>query len=140
MRGGESAPRDTLPVEWAGTSHRIRIDQVGGTPRYASWRVETSPDDDPDLLLGEGRVIEEVGGRAALYYLFTTGAYRYVVLDRSGDARKPPTGCLFVYRSRERIRAEPIRRVRSDPAAESEPGSCDIDIGARIERWLAEPE
>ncbi len=140
MRGGESESRDTRLLEWVGPSHRIRIDQVGSRPRYASWRVETSPDGDPDLLLGEGRVIEEVGGRAGLYYLFTTGAYRYVVLDRSGDAREPPTGCLLVYRSRERIRAEPIRRVRSDPAVESAAGACDIDIGARIERWLAEPE
>ena len=140
MRGGESAPRDTLPREWVGTSHRIRIDQVGSRPRYASWRVETSPDDDPDLLLGEGRTIQEAGGRAALYYLFATGAYRYVVLDRSGDAREPHTGCLFVYRSRDRIRAELIRRVPSDTAAESAAGACDIDIGAKIERWLAEPE
>ena len=85
-------------------------------------------------------VMEEVGGRAARYYLFTTGAYRYVVLDRSGDAREPRTGCLFVYRSLARIRAEPIRRVPSDTAAGSEAGSCDIDIGAKIERWLAQPE
>ena len=137
---GESEPRDARPLEWVGASHRIRIDRVGSRPRYAAWRAETSPDDDPDLLLGEGRVIQEVGGRAALYYLFTTGAYRYVVLDQSGDARQPHTACLLVYRSRVRIRAEPIRRVPSGAAAGPEPGSCDIDIGARIERWLAEPE
>ena len=140
MRGGESESRDTRLVEWVGASHRIRIDQVGSRPRYASWRVETSPDDDPDLLLGEGRVIREVGGRSTLYYLFTTGAYRYVVLDKSDDAREPYSGCLFVYRSRDRIRAEPILRVPSDTAAESAAGSCDIDIGAKIERWLAESE
>ncbi len=140
MRGGESEPRDTRLLEWVGASHRIRIDQLDSMPRYASWQVETSPDDDPDLLLGDGRVIQEVGGRAALYYLFSTGAYRYVVLDNSDDAREPHGGCLFVYRSRERIRAEPIRRVPSDTAAESAAGWCDIDIGAKIERWLAEPE
>ena len=140
MRGGESEPRDTRVVEWAGASHRIRIDHVGGTPRYASWRVQASPGDDPDLLLGEGRVIREVGGRGALYYLFTNGAYRYVVLDQSDDASEPHTGCLFVYRGRERIRAEPIRRVQSGTAAESHAGACVIDIGGRIERWLGESE
>jgi len=140
LRGGESEPRDTRLLEWVGASHRIRIDRLDSMPRYASWQVETSPADDPDLLLGDGRVIQEVGGRAALYYLFTTGAYRYVVLDKRDDAREPHSGCLFVYRSRERIRAEPIRRVPSDTAAESAAGSCDIDIGAKIERWLAEPE
>ena len=140
MRRGESEPRDTGFVEWLGASHRIRIDQVGGSPRYASWLAETSPDEDPDLLLGEGRVIQEVGGRSALYYLFTTGQYRYVVLDRSDGEQESHTGCLFVYRSRARIRAEPIRRVQSDPAIASEAGSCDTDIGAKIERWLGESE
>ena len=142
MPGGEPEPPDTRLLEWVGASHRVRIDHVDGRPRYASWRTETAPDADPDLLLGEGRVVQEVGGRAALYYLFATGAYRYVVLHNGGDAREPRTGCLFVYRGRARIRAEAIRRVQSDAAteSESEARSCDVDIGARIERWLAEPE
>jgi uncharacterized protein YjbI with pentapeptide repeats len=140
VRVGESAPPDIRPLEWVGASHRIRIDRVGGSPRYASWRAEASPGDDPDLLLGDGRAIQEVGGRAALYYLFTTGAYRYVILDKGDDAQEPHAGCLFVYRDRARIRAEPIRRVRSGTAAEAPAGSCDVDIGAKIERWLAESE
>ena len=139
-RGGDSERQDTRLGEWVGASHRIRIDRAGNRPRYASWRADTSLDDDPDLLLGEGRMIQEVGGRAALYYLFTTGAYRYVVLDRSGDEQAPHTGCLFVYRSRARIRAEPIRRVQSAAGADAGAGSCDFDIGAKIERWLADSQ
>ena len=136
----ESERQDARVLEWVGRSHRIRIDQVDSRPRYASWRAGTSTESDPALLLRDGRTIQEVGGRAALYYLFTTGAYRYVVLDNGADGKAAHAGCLFVYQGRTRIRAEPIRPVRTDTAAEPEADSCDIDIGARLERWLEVPE
>lgn len=132
---GESAPRSTPVLEWVSSSHRIRIDHVGNRPRYSSWRVGTSPGDNPDLLLSDGRTIQEVGGRRMLYYLFTTGAYRYVILDDTG-AGQPARGCLFVYQGRNRIRAEPIRPVQPDAGPEPGPESCNVDIYARIERWL----
>ena len=107
-----------------------------------SWRVESAPDDEPDLLLSNGTTIQEVGGRAILYYLFTTGAYRYVILDNAGNGEPARTGCLFVYLGGNRIRAEPIRPAQSSAEAEPgpEPGSCDLDIAAKIERWLAVPQ
>ena len=135
-RGDESERQDAFVLEWVASSHRIRIDQVDSRLRYASWLAGTSPEGDPALLLSDGRTIQEVGGRASLYYLFTTGAYRYVVLDNGGDRQAAHAGCLFVYQGRTRIRAEPVRPIRADPAAEPEAGTCDIDIGAKIERWL----
>ena len=134
--GDDSERRDAGVLEWVGSSHRIRIDQVDSRPRYASWQAATSPDDEPDLLLSGGRTIREVGGRAAIYYLFTTGAYRYVVLDNAGDGQEARTGCLFVYQGGTRIRAESIGPAQPDAAADTEPAECDVDIGAKIDRWL----
>ncbi len=137
--GGETERRDARVLEWFGSSHRIRIDQVDSSPRYASWQAATAPDEEPDLLLSEGKTIQEVGGRAALYYLFTSGAYRYVVLDSAGDGQEARIGCLFVYQGRTRIRAEPIRRAQPDAAADPGPASpavCDLDIGAKIDGWI----
>ena len=139
-RGAESVPPEVRVFEWTGSSHRIRIDQVANRPRYASWRVESALDDEPDLLLSNGTTIQEVGRRAKLYYLFTTGAYRYVILDNAGNGEQARTGCLFVYQGGNRIRAEPIRPAQSSAEPEPEPGSCDLDIAATIERWLAVPQ
>ena len=136
----ESVPPEVRVFEWTGSSHRIRIDQVANRPRYASWRVESAPDDEPDLLLSNGTTIQEVGGRAILYYLFTTGAYRYVILDNAGNGEQARTGCLFVYQGGNRVRAEPIRPAQSSAEAAPEPGSCDFDIAAKIDRWLAVPQ
>ena len=132
----ESERRDARMLEWVASSHRIRIDQLDSTPRYASWQAATAPDDEPDLVLSDGRTIQEVGGRAALYYLFTSGAYRYVILDYAVGGQEARTGCLFVYQGRTRIRAEPIRPAQPDAAADTEPAACDVDIGAKIDRWL----
>ena len=140
--GGETERRDARVLEWVGSSHRIRIDQVDSRLRYASWQAATAPDEEPDLLLSEGKTIQEVGGRAALYYLFTSGAYRYVVLDSAGDGQEARIGCLFVYQGRTRIRAEPIRRAQPDAAADpgpaepASPAACDLDIGAKIDGWI----
>ena len=137
---GESEPRSTPVLDWVSGSHRIRIDHVENRPRYASWRVGASPGDDPDLLLSNGKTIQEVGGRSTLYHLFTTGAYRYVIMDDSGAGQPARTGCLFVYQGRDRIRAELLRPVHADADPEPAPDSCDADIHAKIERWLQAPE
>ena len=136
----EPEPRSTPVLDWVSNSHRIRIDRVDNRPRYASWRAGAAPGDDPDLLLSNGRTIQEVGGRSTLYYLFTTGAYRYVIMADSGAGPSARTGCLFVYQGRDRIRAEPIRPVQSAAESDPRPDSCDVDIHAKIERWLEMPE
>lgn len=61
--------------------YRIRVDYLkNGKYRYASWNIDSSISDKPDIIMNNGTI--EYNGNGGTYSLyFTNGEYKYVISD-----------------------------------------------------------
>ena len=103
-------------LEWKTATYRIRIDDLGGDRyRYAAWKVDTSHNEKPDLVINNGEIsfwyIEHCGSGGGIgeVYSFTNGEYLYVV-DVGHcfitNEEEPVFNVLRVWRSRELLLQE----------------------------------
>jgi len=75
----------------------IRIDEVGqGKLRYASWPINKTTSDAPDLILNNGRVLLNNGRNQR--FVFDNGTYSYQLNINSVVAGARPTGSLEVFK------------------------------------------
>lgn len=80
-------------VELTTKRFHIRVDDVGqGNLRYASWPKDKSLSEAPDIILTNGRLVQN-GGRNQ-HFVFDNGSYSYQLNVNSATAR--PTGSLEV--------------------------------------------
>lgn len=85
-------------VELTTPRFHIRIDDVGqGKLRYASWPINKSMSDAPDLILNNGR-LEQSNGRNQSF-VFDNGNYSYRLNVNSVDYGAKPTGSLEVFKA-----------------------------------------
>lgn len=91
---------------------RVRIDLLeNGSYRYASWPINSSMSDKPDIILTNGHVIIE-GSGGNHRYEFINGKYKYECsIIRMGENDSPPAELIVYKREKEllRQRAELIR-------------------------------
>lgn len=98
-------------LQWETTKFRVRIDDLGETKfRYASWSLDKSISDKPDLVLLNGkRDFDGSGGNH--YYSFINGKYTYrcdvIVLGTS----KSPAGRLSVIKDQQILLTDDVVEV-----------------------------
>ena len=83
-------------LEWETCTYRIRIDDLGSSFRYASWRVNRLHNSKPDIVMNNGEDIVEgtIGNR---YFLFQNGEYKYLVY--AGNPYSHSSGRLQGFRT-----------------------------------------
>ncbi|MEH6458184.1 MAG: hypothetical protein V7749_17775, partial [Cocleimonas sp.] len=87
-------------VELTTPRFHIRVDDVGqGHLRYASWPINKSTSDAPDLILNNGR-LEQSSGRNQSF-VFDNGNYSYRLNINSVDLGARATGSLEVLKAGE---------------------------------------
>lgn len=86
---------------------RVRIDEVAGKYRYASWEIANKQSEKPDLIVNDEEIIMD-GSGGNHYYLFKNGDYTYqcdvIVLGESSS----PAGRLIINKSGKEILSEDI--------------------------------
>ena len=83
-------------LEWETCTYRIRIDDLGSAFRYASWKVNKSHSNKPDIVIDNGEIISE-GTAINRYYIFQNGEYKYLVY--AGSPYHGERGYLQVFRT-----------------------------------------
>ncbi|TLT03398.1 DUF2569 family protein [Aliarcobacter cibarius] len=78
--------------------HRIRVDYLeNGKYRYASWKIDKTINDKPDIILTNGTI--EYNGNGGTYSLyFTNGEYKYVCENNQAFSIK---SYLYIYKNDE---------------------------------------
>ncbi len=92
---------------------RIRIDELNnGAYRYASWSIDSTMDEKPDLVLETGsREFEGSGGNHR--YEFINGNYTYECsINVMGKYEAPPAH-LTVYKGEKKILYQPTQIIRN---------------------------
>lgn len=81
---------------------RVRIDEVDGKYRYASWEIGQKQSEKPDLIVNDGEMIRD-GSGGNHHYLFKNGDYTYqcdiIVMGESSS----PVGRLNINKSDKEI-------------------------------------
>ena len=85
-------------LDWKTASYRVRIDDLGdGNFRYASWSIDKSPSDKPDIVLINGDITFE-GSGGNHHYTFKNGRYSYVLHVTIIGCDTSSLGWLEVYK------------------------------------------
>ena len=85
-------------LDWDTAKYRVRIDDLGdGNFRYASWSIDKSPSDKPDIVLINGDITFE-GSGGNHHYTFKNGRYSYVLQVTVIGCDTSPPGWLKVYK------------------------------------------
>lgn len=85
-------------LDWDTAKYRVRIDDLGdGNFRYASWSIDKSPSDKPNIVLFNGEIkFSGSGGNHS--YTFENGRYSYVLQVTVIGCDTSPPGWLKVYK------------------------------------------
>ena len=108
----ESLQHFEKPVlDWKTAKFHIRIDDLGNQNyRYASWPVNKSPAQKPDLVLSNGKLVYEgSGGNHA--YEFQSGPYRYRCYVSVLGSYDSPPGTLEVFKAEKLLLTQPVIEV-----------------------------
>lgn len=85
-------------LDWDTAKYRVRVDDLGdGNFRYASWSIDKSPSDKPDIVLINGDITFE-GSGGNHHYTFKNGRYSYVLQVTVIGCDTSPPGWLEVYK------------------------------------------
>lgn len=95
-------------LDWKTANYRVRIDNLGdGNFRYASWSIDKSPSDKPDLVLINGDITFE-GSGGNHHYTFKNGRYSYVLQVTVIGCDTSPPGWLEVYKNDKQLLFEDV--------------------------------
>ena len=90
-------------LDWKTASYRVRIDDLGdGNFRYASWSIDKSPSDKPDIVLINGDITFE-GSGGNHHYTFKNGRYSYVLHVTIIGCDTSSLGWLEVYKNDKQL-------------------------------------
>ena len=85
-------------LDWKTANYRVRVDNLGdGNFRYASWSIDKSPSDKPDIVLINGDITFE-GSGGNHHYTFKNGRYSYVLHVTIIGCDTSSLGWLEVYK------------------------------------------
>lgn len=95
-------------LDWKTANYRVRVDDLGeGNFRYASWDIDKSPSDKPDIVLINGEIkFSGSGGNHS--YTFKNGRYSYVLHVTIIGCDTSPLGWLEVYKDDEQLLFEDV--------------------------------
>ena len=95
-------------LDWKTANYRVRVDNLGdGNFRYASWSIDKSPSDRPDIVLIHGEItFSGSGGNHS--YTFKNGHYSYILHVTIIGCDTSPPGWLEVYKNDEQLLNEPV--------------------------------
>lgn len=90
-------------LDWETANYRVRIDDLGdGNFRYASWSIDKSPSDKPDIVLIHGEIkFSGSGGNHS--YTFENGRYSYVLHVTIIGCNTSSLGWLEVYKNDKQL-------------------------------------
>jgi hypothetical protein len=84
---------------------RIRIDDLGDNYRYASWPINKTMSEKPDLVLEEGEIVREgTGGNH--HFTFKNGEYTYECMINVIRTAESPPAQLIIYKGEKEILSE----------------------------------
>ena len=95
-------------LDWKTANYRVRIDNLGdGNFRYASWNIDKSPSDRPDIVLIHGEItFSGSGGNHS--YTFKNGHYSYILHVTVIGCDTSPPGWLEVYKNDKQLLFEDV--------------------------------
>ncbi|WP_024601908.1 hypothetical protein [Pseudoalteromonas sp. TB41] len=95
-------------LDWKTANYRVRIDDLGdGNFRYASWSIDKSPRDRPDIVLIHGEItFSGSGGNHS--YTFKNGRYSYILHVTVIGCDTSPPGWLEVYKNDKQLLFEDV--------------------------------
>ncbi len=95
-------------LDWKTSKYRVRVDDLGdGNFRYASWSIDKSPSDKPDLVLINGDITFE-GSGGNHHYTFKNGRYSYVLQVTVIGCDTSPPGWLEVYKDEKLLLSDAV--------------------------------
>lgn len=101
-------------LEWETEHNRIRIDNIGNSQspnfRYASWSINKSTKEEPDIILYNGKIAFN-GNGGNHYYDFVHNKYLYrchVLIISKMDG---PEGILEIHKNNKLIYSEPVVKI-----------------------------
>ncbi len=96
-------------LEWKTNHYHVRVDDMGnGSLRYASWPVNSSTINKPDIVLSNGRKEVDTTGRNHRY-VFNNGNFSYHLnVNANGDQ---PSGLLEVFHGNQRYLRDNVREI-----------------------------
>ena len=95
-------------LDWDTAKYRVRVDDLGdGNFRYASWNIDKSPSDRPDIVLIHGEItFSGSGGNHS--YTFKNGHYSYILHVTVIGCDTSPPGWLEVYKNDKQLLFEDV--------------------------------
>ncbi|WP_028835471.1 MULTISPECIES: hypothetical protein [unclassified Pseudoalteromonas] len=95
-------------LDWKTANYRVRVDNLGGGNfRYASWSIDKSPSDKPDIVLFHGE-IKFSGSGGNHHYTFKNGRYSYVLQVTVIGCGTSPPGWLEVYKDEKLLLSDAV--------------------------------
>jgi len=95
-------------LDWKTSKYRVRVDDLGdGNFRYASWSIDKSPSDKPDIVLINGDITFE-GSGGNHHYTFKKGRYSYVLQVTVIGCDTSPPGWLEVYKDERLLLSDAV--------------------------------
>ena len=95
-------------LDWDTAKYRVRVDDLGdGNFRYASWSIDKSPSDKPDIVLINGDITFE-GSGGNHHYTFKNGRYSYVLQVTVIGCDTSPPGWLEVYKDEKLLLSDAV--------------------------------
>jgi hypothetical protein len=95
-------------LDWKTSKYRVRVDDLGdGNFRYASWSIDKSPSDKPDIVLINGDITFE-GSGGNHHYTFKNGRYSYVLQVTVIGCDTSPPGWLEVYKDERLLLSDAV--------------------------------
>jgi len=95
-------------LDWDTAKYRVRIDDLGdGNFRYASWSIDKSPSDKPDIVLINGDITFE-GSGGNHHYTFKNGRYSYILHVTIIGSDTSPPGWLEVYKDEKLLLSDAV--------------------------------
>ncbi|MEQ3513993.1 hypothetical protein ABMY35_11710 [Pseudoalteromonas sp. BZB3] len=86
-------------LEWQTDSSHIRIDDLGKyNYRYASWSIDKSTNEKPNLILTNGEIVFD-GSGGNHYYVFKNGHYKYRCYVSVIGNSESPSGTIEVFKA-----------------------------------------
>jgi|TARA_Y100000746_G_scaffold179283_1_gene157081 hypothetical protein len=95
-------------LDWKTANYRVRVDDLDeGNFRYASWDIDKSPSDKPDIVLINGEIkFSGSGGNHS--YTFKNGRYSYVLQVTVIGCDTSPPGWLEVYKDERLLLSDAV--------------------------------
>jgi hypothetical protein len=95
-------------LDWKTANYRVRVDNLGdGNFRYASWSIDKSPSDKPDIVLINGDITFE-GSGGNHHYTFKNGRYSYILHVTIIGSDTSPPGWLEVYKDEKLLLSDAV--------------------------------